>query len=139
MPSLNFWLNDKIKDFFSLKIFYTLILLLLIFNFVGPRENNLYAQEVAKIKLSLEVKNKLIQQGKSVYMSKCIACHNIDPRKNGVTGPMINGASLELITYRVLKGTYPPGYVPKRKTKLMRPLPYLKDQLEVLHLFLNSF
>jgi mono/diheme cytochrome c family protein len=79
----------------------------------------------------------LFTKGRSVYLSQCIACHNTDPKKDGALGPSTFGASKELLTARLLTGDYPPGYTPKRPTKIMQPLPHLKDQLDALTTFLN--
>lgn len=84
-------------------------------------------------------KGDLLKKGKALYMSNCIACHNVNPQKNGSLGPAVAGSSMELLRLRVLESKYPPGYTPKRKTKLMRPLLKLKDQIPSLHAFLNSF
>ncbi len=71
-------------------------------------------------------------KGKQVYMVNCIACHNLDPSKDGAIGPALKGSSKELVTMRVLLGTYPKGYKPKRPTKMMPPLPHLKANIEDL-------
>ena len=80
----------------------------------------------------------LPERGKQVYMANCIACHNPDPTKDGAVGPAVAGSSLELLKARVLEGSYPPGYQPKRQSKAMSALPQLKDQIEALHAFLNT-
>lgn len=78
-------------------------------------------------------------RGKSSYMANCTACHNPDPRLAGSIGPEIAGSGLELITARVLHQAYPPGYKPKRTSRLMAPLPFLANDLPALHAYLNSF
>lgn len=80
----------------------------------------------------------LVERGKSVYMTYCIACHNKDPKLDGPIGPANHGSSRELITTRVLEAKYPPNYKPKRETRLMQPMPFLKNDLEALHAFLNQ-
>lgn len=80
----------------------------------------------------------LVARGRSVYMTSCIACHNQDPAKDGNVGPALKGSSLELLQARVLEIRYPPGYTPKRPTKLMPPLPHLKNDIAALHAFLNQ-
>ena len=74
--------------------------------------------------------------GRQVYMANCIACHAADPSKDGPLGPAIAGSTLELLTARVLSTQYPPGYAPKRTTKIMTPLPFLKGNLKDLEAFL---
>jgi mono/diheme cytochrome c family protein len=79
----------------------------------------------------------LVQRGRAVYQSTCAACHNPDPHKPGSVGPEIWGSSRELIEARVMRTEYPPGYTPKRSTKLMTSFPQLKDDLGALTAFLN--
>lgn len=81
----------------------------------------------------------LESKGKSVFMANCITCHNQDPRLAGSLGPDIAGSSLELVTARVLHQSYPPGYKPKRATKIMPALPFLQADLPAIHAYLNSF
>lgn len=78
-------------------------------------------------------------RGKSSYMANCSACHNPDPRMVGSVGPEIAGASVELLRAKVLQQTYPPGYLPKRNSKLMPALPFLDKDTEAIHAYLNSF
>ena len=76
-------------------------------------------------------------RGKQVYLSQCIACHNRDPSKNGPLGPAIKGSSRELLETRVLRGTYPPGYKPKRGSAIMKPMPQLAPAIDDLTAFLK--
>lgn len=78
-------------------------------------------------------------QGKTVFMSNCIACHNQDPQLSGSIGPDIAGSSLELITARIMHQSYPEGYRPKRSSKLMPALPFLEKDMPAIHAYLNSF
>lgn len=80
----------------------------------------------------------LTAQGKQVYMANCIACHNTNPTLDGAIGPAIQGSSVDLIRTKVLKGEYPEGYIPKRKTKLMAPLPHLESSVDKLAAYLNQ-
>ena len=80
----------------------------------------------------------LVAKGKSVYLSTCIACHHSNPQKPGALGPEVWGSSRELLEARILTGTYPPGYKPKRPTHAMQPLPHLKSEIDSLHAYLNS-
>lgn len=79
-----------------------------------------------------------VARGKQVYQSNCIACHNVDPHKPGAIGPDVWGSSQELIEARVLHGSYPAGYKPKRESRTMAALPYLKDEIPALAAFLNA-
>jgi mono/diheme cytochrome c family protein len=81
--------------------------------------------------------NDAAGRGKQVYLTECIACHNMDPARDGVLGPAIKGASQELLEAKVLRGAYPPGYTPKRATALMPPIPKLAPQIANLAAFLR--
>lgn len=76
-------------------------------------------------------------KGQQIYMANCIACHNPNPAQDGAIGPAIKGASMALVTARVMKGDYPKGYTPKRATRIMVPLPHLKANLADLVAFLK--
>lgn len=78
----------------------------------------------------------LVARGKRVYDVNCIACHRRDPNLDGGLGPAIAGSSIELLRTRVLHGTYPPGYKPKRDTRMMIPLPHLAPDIPALAAFL---
>lgn len=80
----------------------------------------------------------LAKRGKSVYISNCIACHNMDPSKDGSIGPANAGSSLELLQARILKASYPPGYKPKRTTTAMPELPHLEPDIKAIHAYLNN-
>lgn len=77
------------------------------------------------------------ERGRQVYLAQCIACHNPDPAKDGPLGPPVKGVSRELLEAKVLKGTYPPGYVPKRRTTIMPPQPALAGDIPNLTAFLR--
>lgn len=62
------------------------------------------------------------ERGRQVYLAHCIACHNTDPAQAGAVGPPLRGSSRELLEAKVLNGTYPPGYTPKRATRVMVPI-----------------
>jgi mono/diheme cytochrome c family protein len=81
---------------------------------------------------------ELAERGRGVYMGNCTACHNMDPTQDGSLGPAIKGSSRALIEARVLYSTYPDGYTPKRDTRLMIALPYLKDDIDALAAFLAN-
>jgi mono/diheme cytochrome c family protein len=76
------------------------------------------------------------QRGKAVYLSVCIACHNVDPALDGSLGPANAGASRELLEARVVRGEYPPGYKPKRDSRAMPAFPQLADEIDDLTAYL---
>jgi len=77
------------------------------------------------------------QKGRQVYLGQCVSCHNSDPAKSGAVGPAIKGASEALLEARMLRGTYPPGYEPKRPTKVMQAMPQLAGDLPALAEYLR--
>lgn len=80
----------------------------------------------------------LVDKGRAVYLSNCIACHNPDPTLNGAIGPNVYGSSIELLEARILHAKYPDGYKPKRETAQMPAFPELKNEIPAIHAFLNS-
>lgn len=76
-------------------------------------------------------------RGQQVYLAQCIACHNLDPTREGTVGPAIKGSSRELLEAKVLGGTYPPGYAPKRDTAIMQPMPQLAPAIPDLAAYLQ--
>jgi mono/diheme cytochrome c family protein len=80
----------------------------------------------------------LVRRGKVVFDTNCIACHSPDPRKDGPVGPANACSSSELLSSKVLRNEYPPGYKPKRDTLAMVPLPHLEPELPALAAYLQS-
>jgi mono/diheme cytochrome c family protein len=72
------------------------------------------------------------ERGRQVYLAHCIACHNTDPSQAGAVGPPLRGSSRALLEAKVLNGTYPPGYTPKRPTKVMVPIPAVAPDIGAL-------
>ena len=77
------------------------------------------------------------EKGKQVWLGQCVACHNPDPTKDGTLGPAVKGASPVLLEARVVRGEYPPGYQPKRPTKVMPPRPDLAPSIPDLAAYLQ--
>jgi mono/diheme cytochrome c family protein len=77
------------------------------------------------------------ERGRQVYVAQCTSCHAVDPAQNGPLGPAVKGSSRDLLEARILHGTYPPGYTPKRASAIMQPLPHLTGSLDDLAAFLN--
>lgn len=82
--------------------------------------------------------NPQAAKGKVLFASHCIACHNMNPSLDGTLGPAVKGSSLDLLKARVIHGTYPPGYTPKRATKIMVRLPLTEADVEAIHAFLSA-
>jgi mono/diheme cytochrome c family protein len=79
----------------------------------------------------------IAERGRQVYMSQCTQCHAVDPAQAGAVGPPVKGASRALLEARVLRGEYPPGYAPKRSTRVMPPMSNLAPDLESLAAYLR--
>jgi len=77
------------------------------------------------------------ERGRQAYLAQCIACHNPDPTQPGAVGPPIKGSSRELLEAKVLNGTYPAGYTPKRPTKVMVPIPAAAPEIASLAEYLR--
>jgi mono/diheme cytochrome c family protein len=81
---------------------------------------------------------ELVEAGRGVYNANCIACHNLDATKDGALGPAVSGASRELLEARIVRAEYPPGYTPKRDTRVMIALRHLEPNLDELTAYLDS-
>jgi mono/diheme cytochrome c family protein len=77
------------------------------------------------------------ERGRQVYLAQCIACHNPDPALAGPLGPPVKGTSRDLLEAKILRGTYPPGYTPKRSTSLMPAQPQLQPEIPNIAAFLQ--
>lgn len=83
-----------------------------------------------------------IEKGKRIWLTTCVQCHNRDPNVKGSIGPETVDAPIEVLSAKVITGKYPDplpaGFVPKRKTKAMRPLPQFKNDIKSIHAFIMS-
>ena len=79
----------------------------------------------------------LAQRGRQVYLAQCIACHSPDPAQAGPVGPPVKGSSRDLLEAKILRGSYPPGYRPKRPTAVMPPQPAVGPEIAALAEFLK--
>jgi len=77
------------------------------------------------------------ERGRQVYQAHCIACHHPDPAKVGPMGPEVSGTSRDVLRAKIVDGTYPPGYVPKRPTRIMQPMPQVASDIDALAAFLR--
>ena len=80
-----------------------------------------------------------IEKGRMVYFANCVSCHNNNPKKPGSIGPEVYGASIDVLTQKIVSGKYPENYRPKRTSKIMPSMPHLKKEISNLHAFINSF
>lgn len=76
-------------------------------------------------------------RGRQVYLAQCTTCHATEPAQDGPIGPAVKGASRELLEARILRGSYPPGYTPKRRTSVMPPTPDLAPSIPDLAAYLR--
>ncbi|WP_408095707.1 hypothetical protein ACJVC5_11740 [Peredibacter sp. HCB2-198] len=83
-----------------------------------------------------------INKGKRIWLSTCIQCHNRDPNMKGSIGPEVVDAPMEVMLAKVKTGKYPEklpaGFVPKRKTKAMRPLPQHEKDVPSIFAYVQS-
>jgi len=121
------------------------LLIFLILPFAAPPEP--YAQSRERVlvtaayskdseEVSKAANNPDWERGKAVFVANCVACHNNDPSREG-KGPAIKGSSRDLLEARLLSGSYPPGYQPKRRSKEMPQFPDLKDEIPYLAAYLR--
>jgi mono/diheme cytochrome c family protein len=79
-----------------------------------------------------------VNKGRVLYSLHCSSCHHMNPAVDGTLGPAVKDASLELLKARIMHGTYPPGYTPKRDTKIMQRLPLTEEDIGKVHAFLSA-
>ena len=83
-----------------------------------------------------------IARGEQIYQTTCIQCHNKDPNIDGPIGPRMVDAPLVVMHSKVMTGKYPEplpaGFVPKRKTRAMRPLPQFEAEIPLIHEYVQS-
>jgi mono/diheme cytochrome c family protein len=77
------------------------------------------------------------ERGRTVYASQCTACHAFNPAQPGAVGPEVKGSTRDLLEAKVLRGTYPAGYRPKRPTSVMPPQPNLASDIPALAAYLK--
>ncbi len=79
----------------------------------------------------------LADRGRLIFVAQCTQCHAADPAQTGPVGPPVKGASAALLEAKILRAEYPPGYAPKRPTKVMPPTPALAPEIPALAAFLR--
>ncbi len=85
---------------------------------------------------SEESGDAVVARGEKIYRNICVACHNPNPNQPGALGPVIAGASRELLEARLLRGEYPTGYTPQRNTQQMPRFEFLEPNLDDIAAFL---
>jgi mono/diheme cytochrome c family protein len=103
----------------------------------APKESPAPSPQMPQVPEALSAE-EMIEAGRSVYNANCIACHSLDPTKDGALGPAVAGASLGLLEARVIRAEYPDAYEPKRATRVMIALPHLEPRLPELAAYLES-
>ena len=78
-------------------------------------------------------------EGEKIYKSTCIRCHSPNPTKPGVIGPELYTTPLEVFRTKVPTGTYPSGYTPKKRTKVMPKFPGLTNKVDLIYNYIRSF
>lgn len=90
----------------------------------------------------VKAKSPDIEKGKRLFMANCLQCHNRDPNVRGSIGPEVVDAPLEVMTSKIMTGKYPDklpeGFTPKRKTRAMRPIPKLKNDIPDIWAYVQS-
>ena len=117
---------------------------LILFFLIVSCDKKVPKQEVSELQLDNDINDETTTligdpaRGKAIYNLNCISCHNLDPKKQGSTGPQIYGSSKELLSKKILFGKYPKNYRPKRSGGAMPIMPNLDKEITNLHAFLNA-
>ena len=123
------------------RLFFALLLIMLI----SSCEKKSIKQEEAESEPDQKKLNNTIasttdiEKGMMAYFANCVSCHNNNPKKPGSIGPEVYGASIDVLTQKIVFGKYPENYSPKRTSKIMPLMPHLKKEISNLHAFINSF
>jgi hypothetical protein len=84
----------------------------------------------------------MIEKGRKIYVANCLRCHNKDPNIKGSIGPEVVDAPYEVMYSKIMTGKYPDplphGFVPKRKSRAMQPLPRLKNDIPSIWAYVQS-
>ena len=120
------------------RLFFALLLIMLISN---CEKKGIKQEEAEADQKNLNNSVTLttdIEKGRMVYFANCVSCHNNNPKKPGSIGPEVYGASIDVLTQKIVSGKYPENYKPKRTSKIMPLMPHLKKEISNLHAFINS-
>lgn len=83
-----------------------------------------------------------LEKGRRLYLSTCLQCHNRNPNLKGSLGPELVDAPLEVMVSKITTGKYPEklpaGFIPKRKTTMMRKLLVAEKDIPSIHAWIQS-
>ncbi len=87
---------------------------------------------------NLSPEEKLKADGRSLYITNCIACHSALPEQDGSVGPALKGTSFEILKEKIVNGRYPEGYKGKRPISGSMPkFAFTDDQIRSIEAFLK--
>ena len=121
------------------RLFFALLLIMLVSNCEKKSIEQEEAEADQKKLNNTVALTTDIEKGRMVYFANCVSCHNNNPKKPGSIGPEVYGASIDVLTQKIVFGKYPENYRPKRTSKIMPLMPHLKKEISNLHAFINSF
>ena len=122
------------------RLFFALLLIMLI----SSCEKKSIKQDESESEQDQKKLNKTIalttdiEKGRMVYFANCVSCHNNNPKKPGSIGPEVYGASIDVLTQKIVFGKYPENYRPKRTSKIMPLMPHMNKEISNIHAFINS-
>ena len=120
------------------RLFFALLLIMLVSNCDKKSiEQEESKAEQKKLNYTVSITTD-IEKGRMVYFANCVSCHNNNPKKPGSIGPEVYGASIDVLTQKIVFGKYPENYRPKRTSKIMPLMPHLNKEISNLHAFINS-
>ena len=122
------------------RLFFTLLLIML---FSSCEKKSIKQEEAESEPDQKKLNNTIalttdIEKGRMVYFANCVSCHNNNPKKPGSIGPEVYGASIDVLTQKIVFGKYPEKYRPKRTSKIKPLMPHLNKEISNLHAFINS-
>lgn len=127
----------------SLRFWHTIVILIV--SFLGlaaldkPDMGVTKTQKTFFPKAASPIQPRDYEIGKAVYTTTCIKCHNANPTKPGPIGPELYTTPNAVFHTKVPTGTYPQGYVAKRKTKIMPNFLHLTNKVDSLYHYIRSF
>lgn len=90
------------------------------------------------VSIKTEQTKSSIQEGKRIYTTTCMKCHNANPHKPGSIGPDLYSTPKEVFATKIVHGMYPEGYTPKRKTRVMPKFKNLEGKVDSIHEYVKS-